>query len=78
MTSRSNHAHAALAAVSHRLVRRVASEDSEASAALFHLASRGRAHWTLADWNHLLSELDKSTLTIGEWVEQLNAPDWQG
>lgn len=53
MTSRSNQAHAALAAVSHRLVRRVASEDSEASAALFHLASRGRAHWTLAEKHRL-------------------------
>lgn len=68
--------HAVLDAIKHRLVRRVAAEDSEASAALFHLAARDRKSWTAAHWNELLAELDASDLTVGAWLEQYNSTDW--
>jgi len=58
-----------------RLVRRVAAEDSEASAALFHVAAAGRANWTLTDWNILLARLEKSDLTVSAWLEQ-TLSDW--
>lgn len=76
MTSQ-RQAYAALDAVKHRAVRRIAQEDSEASAALFHLAARDRASWTLADWNKLLAELDACKLPVGVWIEQLKTPDWR-
>jgi hypothetical protein len=60
-----------------RLVRRVAQEDSEASAALFHLAAFGRRDWTNQDWARLLAELDASDLTCAQWLEQNADTDWQ-
>jgi hypothetical protein len=76
MSAAVSNPHAVLDAAKHRLVRRVVLEDSEASAALFRIASRGRQTWGLADWNNLLAELDACDLTVGAWIEQHNSIDW--
>ena len=74
--ARTAKARASLASAGHRKIRRIAQEDSEASAALFHLATRDRASWTLTDWNTLLARLDSCDLTAAAWLAQYASPDW--
>lgn len=57
-----------LAAVSHRLVRRVVATDSPASEALFSIAARGRRDWTPADWRVLLKALDNCNDSVADWL----------
>lgn len=58
----------ALAAVSHRLVRRVVATDSPAAEALFSIAARGRRDWTPGDWRVLLKTLDTCNDRVSDWL----------
>lgn len=52
----------------HRLVRRVAREDSPASAELFALAAAGRRDWTLETWARVLRDLDNCNDRVADWL----------
>lgn len=77
MTKPAEAARSNLASAGRRKIRVIAQEDSEASAALFFLASEGRVDWTASDWNRLLAELDACDLTATAWLAQYSKPaDW--
>ena len=58
----------ALAAVQHRLVRRVVATDSPAADALFTIAARGRRDWTPDAWRVLLKTLDNCNDRVSDWL----------
>lgn len=60
--------HPALAAVSHRLVRRVVATDMPAAQALFDIAARDRRDWTPESWACLLKELDNCSDKVSDWL----------
>lgn len=53
---------------SHRVVRAVAREDSDASRALFAVILEARRDWPYALWLAELAALDACTLTVGAWL----------
>lgn len=57
-----------LAKAGHRLVRRVAREDSPASAELFDLAASGQTEWTPETWSRVLRDLDTCNDRIADWL----------
>lgn len=52
----------------HRLVRRVAREDSAASMELFNLAAAGRRDWTPETWARVLRGLDNCNDRVADWL----------
>lgn len=58
----------ALAAVSHRLVRRVVATDTPAARALFDIAAHGRREWTPESWASVLKELDSCNDLVSDWL----------
>lgn len=57
-----------LAKAGHRLVRRVAREDSPASAELFDLAAGAQKSWTLETWSRVLRDLDACNDRVADWL----------
>lgn len=57
-----------LAKAGHRLVRRVAREDSPASAELFALAAGAQKSWTLETWARVLRDLDSCNDRVADWL----------
>jgi len=60
--------HPALAAVSHRLFRRVVATDTPAAQALFGIAARDRRDWTPESWASVLKELDNCNDLVSDWL----------
>lgn len=53
---------------SHRLVRAVAREDSDAADALFAVLREARQDWPYGLWLAELARLDACPLTVGAWL----------
>ena len=51
------------------LVRRAVHRDDWISNALFDLAANGQTEWTVPQWDALLTELDRSDMTIDEFLD---------
>ena len=59
---------ALLAQVAHRIVRVLAAESSEFTAALFLVARERKVKWELQEWEAVLADIDACELTVGEWL----------
>lgn len=51
-----------------RKIRRIVNQDNEASEALFSLIYRRRDDWDLELWEAALAEIDRSDLTVREFI----------
>ncbi len=59
---------ALLAQIGQRWVREVARETSPYAGALFGVAYERQRSWSSESWAAVVAELDRSTLTIAEWL----------
>mgnify|MGYP005834802161 CR=1 FL=1 len=51
------------------LVRRAVHRDDWISEALFDMAAADQREWTPGQWDALLTELDRSDMTISEFID---------
>ena len=56
----------------HRKVRYILDKPSQLQDAVLDIIADGKVKWTVKQWKKLVSDIESSDLTVGEYLNQFN------
>ena len=61
-----------LDSMAHRKVRYILDKPSQLQDAVLDIIADGKVKWTVKQWKKLVSNIESSDLTVGEYLNQFN------